>query len=396
MSESQRTALIAWSALAEPGDIVAGAVVEHLGAAESLEWLKGAVKQPERAVHEIAPALDSRHVRFLLTAIDRWSRRWELCDGPHERRAQTVGARVLVRDEDGWPQAFDGLGTLAPFALYVRGEANIDELWARSGAVVGSRAATSYGSHVAAEISQVVAGAGGTVISGGAYGIDIVAHRAALAMGAPSIAVMAGGIDRLYPTAHAPTLAELARDGAVVSEVPPGFAPHRSRFLSRNRLIAAATATIVVEAAARSGALSTARHAAELLRPVGAVPGPLTSASSTGCHDLIRDGAAVLIGCAADAVELMVSTSEWAQQHPARSAQSVANDPVLDFADPHERAVFDAASSRACDIDTLAGRTGLDHQSTRSAAGALAARGLIEPFQGGWRKVPIRSKKGRK
>ncbi len=396
MNARERHALIAWSAIAEPADSVAGAVVDQLGAAEALEWLRKAMVEPERAVHAIAPELETRYHRLLLNAVERWGRRWELVDAPHERRAMAVAARVVVRTEDGWPSALDDLGQLAPFALYVRGEADLDALWAKSGAVVGSRAATSYGTYMAAEIAQTLAGAGGTVVSGGAYGIDIAAHRSALAMGAPSVAVMAGGIDRLYPTAHASELTDLTRHGAVVSEVPPGFAPHRSRFLSRNRLIAAATATVVVEAAARSGALSTARHAAELLRPVGAVPGAVTSASSTGCHDLIRDGAAVLLGCAADAVELMASTQEWARVASATPAGVAPGQGTLEFAHPNERAVFDAASHRACDIDTLASRAGLDHQSTRIAAGALATRGLLGPHQGGWRKTAPTTGKGTK
>lgn len=388
MSVDDRHALIAWSAIAEPGDAVAGALVDQLGPAEALQWMKSAMVQPEHAVRAVAPNLDSRYRHLLVNAIDRWGRRWELVDGPHEARARSIGARVIVRHEDGWPRAVNDLGVITPFALYVRGETSLDDLWERSAAIVGSRAATSYGAHLAAEIAEAVAAAGGTVISGGAFGIDIAAHRAALAVGAPSVAVMAGGIDRLYPTAHASSLADLTHRGAVVSEVPPGFAPHRSRFLSRNRLIAAATATVVVEAAARSGALSTARHAAELLRPVGAVPGPVTSASSTGCHDVIREGAAVLVGCASDAVELMVTTQEWAQATRASLERGDSGQGVLEFANPRERAVFDAASSRAHDIDTLASRAGLDHKSTRIAVGSLAAQGLLGPYKGGWRKAP--------
>lgn len=398
---SERDALIAWSALAEPADAVAGVVVDHLGASAALDWLNKAMSHPQAAVHEIAPAIDERYRKHLLRAIDRWGRRWDIAHGPHERRARAVGARVIVRHDEGWPTAFAGLGPLMPFALYVCGEANLDALWARSGAVVGSRAATAYGSHVAGDIAEAIARAGGTVISGGAYGIDIVAHRTALAIESPSVAVMAGGIDRFYPPAHAPELAELTQKGAVVSEVPPGFAPHRSRFLSRNRLIAAATATVVVEAAERSGALSTARHALDLLRPVGAVPGPVTAASSAGCHDLIREFGAVLIGRAKDAVELMVSTPEWAQAalpvdvNAASSSDAPASHGggPLDFANQSERAVFDAASSRACDLTTLSRRAGLDYSSVRVAAGALSARGLLESYQGGWRRVPKRPQK---
>jgi DNA processing protein len=176
----------------------------------------------------------------------------------------------------------------------------------RSVAMVGARAATAYGEHVAGDLSCGLGERGFAVISGLAYGIDGAAHRGALACGAVSIGVVAGGLDRAYPAGHDRLMARLADEGAVVSEVPPGSAPTRGRFLQRNRLIAAlATGTVVVEAALRSGSLNTARTAALLGRPVGAVPGPVTSASSAGCHALLRDGVATLVTDADEIADLV-------------------------------------------------------------------------------------------
>ena len=159
----------------------------------------------------------------------------------------------------------------------------LDELVDRSVAIVGSRASTAYGEHVAGELGHQLAERGWTVVSGGAFGIDAAAHRGALAAEAPTVAVLACGVDRPYPAAHGALLHRIAETGLLVSEWPPGAAPHRHRFLVRNRLIAALTrGTVVVEAAARSGAQATARRARKLGRQVLVVPGPVTSAMSVG------------------------------------------------------------------------------------------------------------------
>ena len=180
-------------------------------------------------------------------------------------------------------------------------------------------------------------------------------------------------------------------EGAVVSEVPPGFAPHRSRFLTRNRLIGAATATVVVEAALRSGALSTARHAAGLLRPIGAVPGPATSPSSAGCHALIRDGIAVLVTRVDDVLELVETAAQWAEREtetPGLCEEPGEGRPERpSFDSPAERAVYDVTSSRAVPIDRIAERAGLAWGDTTAAAGRLEMRGLIERSRGGWKRA---------
>jgi len=170
-------------------------------------------------------------------------------------------------------------------------------------AIVGARAATAYGTHVCTEIAGALAASGWTVVSGAAYGIDAAAHRAALAAGGTTIAVLACGPDVAYPRAHADLLDAIAAQGAVISEWPPGTAPGRWRFLLRNRVVAAlAGGTVVIEAGARSGTISTARHAERLGRPLMAVPGPVTSPASAGCHQLIRDCSAVCVTSAADVI----------------------------------------------------------------------------------------------
>jgi DNA processing protein len=225
------------------------------------------------------------------------------------------------------------------------------------------------------------------VISGGAYGIDAAAHRAALAHGALTIAVMAGGVDRLYPVGNDDLLKGVLDTGAVVSEVPPGFAPHRSRFLSRNRLIACASATVVVEAAQRSGALSTARHAAELLRPVGAVPGPVTSASSAGCHALVREGIAVLVTDAEEVLELASALTDMPQQHRGVDDASGEDLFPLEFGSLGERKMFDALTRRSKSIESAAATAGLAISDARAALGALEAAGLAERHRSGWRRA---------
>ncbi len=226
--------------------------------------------------------------------------------------AEHAGIRLLTPAQPDWPHfAFAALQAtgrrraaqwraglrsrpprgelLPPLALWVRGNAPLATVGVRSVAVVGSRAASAYGEHVASEFSYGLARQDVVLVSGGAYGIDAAAHRGALAAEGCSVLVSAGGLDRPYPAGHRYLYDRTAEHGLLVSERPPGSAPHRQRFLSRNRLIAAlGSATLVVEAALRSGALNSAGYARDLGRPVLAVPGPVTSAMSAGCHALIQ------------------------------------------------------------------------------------------------------------
>ena len=372
----ERSALIAWATLAEGADEIASWLVDALGASGALVWLRDAAADPVSATMGLAPHAQPRTIDKAVAATERWlARMGELDPAREMRRARAVGARVLTRADDEWPRVFDALGARAPYALWARGGGDLNALLARAVALVGSRASTGYGEHVAAEIAGGVSDAGWCVISGGAYGIDAAAHRAALTGSTPTVAVMAGGVDRLYPAGHADLLAEVMDRGVVFSEVPVGFAPHRSRFLARNRLIAAAAATCVVEAAARSGALNTVNHALAFGRPVGAVPGPVTSASSQGCHALIRNGLAVLVGDARQVLEL---------------AGPIGADPARDgggFGDQNERAAFDAIAVRGSRVEAIAKGAGLSLGEALGALAALEIAGLAGSRDGVWRRI---------
>lgn len=231
-----------------------------------------------------------------------------------------LGARVVIPEDDEWPSPLDDLAQIAvrhgqdpvdintapPLALWVRGPWRLDEAVARSVAVVGSRAATGYGSQVARQIGYGLAERDWCVVSGGAYGVDAYAHRGALAAGGTTMVVLACGIDRPYPVSHANLFDRVSEDGLLVSEWAPGADPYPYRFLIRNRVIAAATAgTVMVEASARSGARQTLRRAGQLLRHRMAVPGPVTSALSAGCHEELREPGVTLVTGVAHILELV-------------------------------------------------------------------------------------------
>lgn len=297
-------ARIAWSGIAEPGDGVAGTLLAGLGAGTALEILVRASGAAElrSAVAAAGIDLDAGTAR---AAFGRWAPRLSRARVLQDiDQALRAGMRIVVPGDAFWPDALADLGAHQPLMLWLRGEASL--LRAPALSVVGARAATEYGTDVTAEIVTGVCGAGLTIVSGAAYGVDAVAHRAALAAGAPTVAVLAGGADHVYPAAHAPLLGRISRDGLVCAEMPPGSTPTRWRFLQRNRIIAALSgATLVTEAGMRSGTLNTAGHAASLGRTLGAVPGPVTSAASVGCHRLIREYGATLVTNASEACELL-------------------------------------------------------------------------------------------
>lgn len=354
-------ARVAWSRLIEPGDERATTLIEQVGAAEALRALVG-----RRAdwLQRFVPRLADLDPRRDLAGVRR------------------LGGRVVLPTDDEWPTGFGALAAPPP-CLWVRGPAALDEVMARSVAVVGARAATTYGEHVAGDIACGLGERRFAVVSGLAYGIDGAAHRGALAAGATSVGVVAGGLDRAYPAGHDALMARLAETGAVVSEVPPGSAPTRGRFLQRNRLIAALSGgTIVVEAALRSGSLNTARTAALLGRPVGALPGPVTSPSSAGCHALVRDGVAVLVTDAAEIAELVGPMGDDLAL-PRRGRVGAADD-----LDPVAARVLDALPVRSGrPLDRLCVAAGLDPPSVQAALGRLALLGLAERHGPGWRIV---------
>jgi DNA processing protein len=263
--------------------------------------------------------------------------------------------------------------------------------------MVGSRAATGYGGHVAGEIAADLAERGWAIVSGGAYGIDAAAHRGALAAEGSTIALLACGVDYPYPAGHADLFAAIAAQGLVVSEWPPGRHPARMRFLVRNRAIAAlACGTVIVEAGERSGALNTARHAADLGKPLMAVPGPVTSAQSAGCHRIIREWGATCVTRAADIIEMLSPLSvpdalaPGGGPEPASSPESGPRDPdsmpSRDDLDADSARVLDALPARgAAGTSTIAVEAGVDLDTVLRCLGRLAGYGFIERGDGGWR-----------
>jgi DNA processing protein len=264
--------------------------------------------------------------------------------------------------------------------------------------MVGSRAASGYGAHVAGEIAADLAERGWTIVSGGAYGIDAAVHRGVLAVGGITMAVLACGVDHAYPAGHADLFAAIAADGLVVSEWPPGSHPTRLRFLVRNRVIAALTnGTVIVEAGDRSGALNTARHAAELQRPLMAVPGPVTSAQSAGCHRIIREWGGVLVTRAADVLDLLGplgDTTSWEQESVARSASGAGRRGAESGTTPVSRDDLDTDSARVLDAfparaaigtSMIARKAGVELDTVIRCLGRLAGCGFVERFEQGWR-----------
>lgn len=307
-------ARVVWSRLAEPGDAVAGEVIASLGALPALDLLaagKGA-RAFDQALRAAGIAPSELTTKQLGVAIKRWLPRLDRAATLQDLKvASDTGMTALTPSSQHWPAGLGGLGTHAPHMLWVRGAPQA--LTSASLAVVGARACTGYGSHVTSELTSEACSAGFTIISGAAYGVDAVAHRTALAVGSPTIAVLAGGSDRPYPASHDQLIERITTQGAVCSELVPGSAPTRWRFLQRNRLIAALSqAVLVTEAGVRSGTLNTAAHGSELGRPLGAVPGPITSAASAGCHRLIREYGASLITNGADLLELLGVSEEQA------------------------------------------------------------------------------------
>jgi DNA processing protein len=315
-------------------------------------------------------------------ALGRWAGR--LGEAPAEpdldawRRA---GIRLVCPGDAEWPGQLEVLGDAQPWGLWVRGSGDLRYACLRSVSVVGTRSATAYGSHVCTEMAATLAEQGWTVVSGGAFGIDGCAHRGVIGADGVTIAVLACGVDRDYPPGHHGLFRAIRARGATASEWPPGRMPTRPGFLVRNRVIAALSrGTVVVEAARRSGALNTARHARDQGRPLMAVPGPVTSMLSAGCHEIIRDWGAICVTGAQDVMEVL--------SFPGDEPPGRARGPVLppDALDPVTRQVLEAVPARAgrgpARIAVVAG-VGFD--TAMRCLGALAAAGFVERTDRGWR-----------
>ncbi|GAA2767322.1 DNA-processing protein DprA [Streptomyces paradoxus] len=349
----------------EPGDEVGGRWVRELGV--------GAVVR--RLGEGGAPLPGARGTRWAgLVARARAARpRRDL------EAARDAGVRFVSPGDAEWPGQLDDLGDARPLGLWVRGRPSL-RMWAlRSVAVVGARACTEYGAHMAATLAAGLAEQGWVVVSGGAYGVDGAAHRGALGAGGATVAVLACGVDRPYPRGHTQLISRIAEQGLVIGELPPGDHPTPSRFILRNRVIAALTrGTVVVEAALRSGSLVTARAAQRLGRHTMGVPGPATSGLSAGVHDLLR-GEAALVTDVADVVELVGDIGELA---PDRRG------PVLprDLLEPAARQVLAALPGRGSarpDEIARSAQTAPDDAIARLYE--LRALGYVERHGDGWK-----------
>lgn len=357
---NERLARVALSRLVEPGEKSIQELLDRHGATETLERIRAGQGRLARFAERVK-RLD----------VDR-----DLAT------AAKVGARIVVPGDAEWPERLDDLD-VPPWCLWLRGPADLAAVTRRSVAIVGSRLCTAYGEQLAADLAAGVANRSWTVVSGAAFGIDGAAHRGALAVEGMTLAALAGGVDRPYPSAHARLIERIAEAGIVLSEVAPGSAPMRTRFLQRNRLIAAMTrGTIVVEADLRSGSLNTLRTAHELGRPVGVFPGPVTSMMSAGCHEQVRAGRATLVTGTADVIDLVGDLGVDACDEPR--GETLPTDEL----DPEETRVHEGLPHRGwVDLAQVSLVSALAPMQAMAVLARLVELGLAERRDGTWRKA---------
>ena len=332
--------------------------------------------------------------KALATRRLRWNRRMERTLNAEAHMAATCGAWLVTPADPLWPPQLNDLGPARPYGLWCRGDSRhlLDVASAPSVALVGSRDPSIYGTEATTHLAAELARRGYTVISGGAMGIDIAAHRAALTQQGsdlPTIAFMAGGLDRLYPAQNSDALNMIVDRGLIMSEVSVGNTPTRWRFLERNRLIAAlARHTIVVEARWRSGALNTARHAMEIGRTLWAVPGQINSPNSVGTNRLLRDGLAQTLTEAADILEYDAAAGfELGTEHESEWDQA-ASSSALDELTERQGRVWDDLSPRSYrGVDEIAASLGLSARDVMADLFHLGRCGLAESSGTSWRKV---------
>jgi DNA processing protein len=355
--------------LAEPGDLRMGQLVNQHQAQAVYTWLSED-RDSQGLATDVAARLQGADPLAALA------------------RGQKLGARYVVPSDAEWPTRLNDLlhaGQVqhrggVPLGLWVRGPLDLAEL-RESVAIVGSRSATTYGTALAGEIANGVASQGQIVVSGGAFGVDIFAHRGALSASVPTVAVLAGGVDRPYPAAHREVLDFIAQNGALISEAPLGASHTKFRFLARNRLIAALTVgTLVVEAAFRSGALNTANWANRLGRVVLGVPGPVNSATSAGVHELIRCGGAQLVTSAPQVLEAIGKVGQHLLEEPTKTMSARDQLPA------RHRQVLDAVPVVRPAVSTSIAKTaGVGIAEVATILTDLDRAGFVQYLPEGWR-----------
>ncbi|MET9933290.1 MULTISPECIES: DNA-processing protein DprA [unclassified Streptomyces] len=399
-STDERLARAALTRTVEPGDEHAGRWIRRYGATGFLERLlrpddgrSGDGTRPDDGIHRDDHTHPDDHTHsddgahpdkgpFPGTGRKRvasWRLRATAAEPARDLDAvHALGGRFLIPGDTEWPRQLDDLGDARPVGLWLRGPADLRTWALRSVALVGARACTPYGAHIATDLATGLARKGWVVVSGAAYGIDAAAHRGALAAEGATVAVLACGVDAPYPRGHDRLIRRITEQGLVAGELPPGSHPTPSRFILRNRVIAALTrGTVVVEAQHRSGSLSTARAAARLGRHTMGVPGPATSALSAGVHELLR-GDATLVTDAEEIVELV---GDMGQLAPARRG------PVLprDLLAPATAHVLEAVPARGPTPTTvIAQRAGTHPDETLAKLYELHSLGFVERYGVGW------------
>jgi DNA processing protein len=408
--DDEREVRLRLGRLIEPEDQLFAELLELVDPAQLLRAVAEGGNLEPPIPEGLAAKLESRRagLRFRLALAD---------PAMDLEAGERAGARYLIPGDEGWPTPLDDMGGRAPIGLWMIGGFPSD---APVVAMVGARACTGYGLQAAGQLASELAKDGVTIVSGAALGVDGAAHRGTLAVGGVTVAVLACGVDRRYPASHDGLIQAIGERGAVLAELPPGTAPTRFRFLARNRLIAGlAAATVVVEAAGRSGSLVTARLAAELGRAVFAVPGPITSRLSMGTNALLCDGAIPALDGRQVQSELGIeprkppatpspprqpapTASQSAELGPPSAASTLAPPRVMvdvsadEPAPPRRDVRLDPAallvrealptvrSGRAVDAVALAAETGLTPGIVLAALGLLAACGVAVKTGGGW------------
>jgi DNA processing protein len=368
----ERLARATLSIIGEPGDVKLATWLHHVGPVRALADIRDG-QAPELSANLAGRLPDADAVATL-------------------ERAASLGVRFVAPGDEEWPTGLDDLAHGPqmyarggpPIGLWVRGPQRLNELVAGAVSVVGSRMSTTYGEALASEFAAGIAGTGRCVVSGGAFGIDLAAHRGALAVGGPTLAVLPCGLDRSYPLAHASLFERLARDWLLVSETPPGGVATKVRFLSRNRIIAAlGEGTVVVEAAARSGALSTANWAAGIGRPLMGVPGPVTSAVSEGVHEMVRFRNATLVTRSEEILEVVSESGQCALDFRR------ATEDERDRLSLEARQVLDAVPvQRPSGTASIARVAGLSVSLVAEHLADLHNAGFVVSRDGGWHLDP--------
>ena len=385
----EAVAQIAFSHLCEPSDVLPGLFRQHTSLKGVLQYLidrldaqQVAASLGEDVVTDIEDQLQNTFGVIWTNATERWHPRLSKSQVLESLTWMNAGAggaggkpSLSLFGSDDYPLAFEDLRFHQPPVLWLAGQAKLlTENHLLS--VVGTRQASRYGSEVTREIAAVAGLNDLTTVSGGAFGIDAVVHESATALGAPTIAFMAGGLGQLYPRSNQGLLRAVAASGLLVAESPPSVVPAKWRFLMRNRLIAAlGSATVVVEAGKTSGALNTATTAVKLGRPVAVVPGPMSSARSIGCHDFLNryPGEVQILARSQQVLELV--------------GRSVASEASAEKLGQLERRALDTFGQAPLEVWEVQRLAGLTVRETQIALGSLEVQRLVQRLGGRYQRV---------